>query len=268
MPHTTKQITEAITASGILNTLTVTVRVSPRRRTLGITTKPGGHTLTIHVPTNTTPAEVVQTLESISDRIARLIHRARENTPEHPTLELVSGAQVMWLGRSARLAIRDGNAPVERVHGPGHWLHAGRDLLAREGARPIIRWYQEQGTAWLHQQAPALWHRMAPPGTPLPELRVDDIGRTRWGKYQPDRHRVTIAWQALQLRPTLATYVVVHELAHATHPSGRPHGPQFWSAAARGCPLAREVHQTLSQEGRTVWMGDTATSPHQRQQTA
>ncbi|UQA95652.1 M48 family metallopeptidase [Streptomyces halobius] len=262
MPTQTDRIAAAITASGVLDGFTVTVRVSARRRALGVTVEPGGTALTVAVPATIESDETVQILRRMRPRIAGHVLRARENAPAGPTPELVDGEGFMWLGRSARLRLVDGTAPVERVHtDTGYWLHAGRDLLAREGARPIVRWYCEQGTAWLRQEAPRFWCRMAASGAPLPELRVANIGRKRWGKYEPARHRVTLAWQSLQLPPSLARYVIVHELAHATRPGGAPHGPEFWRAADRGIPLAREKRRRLDKEGRTVWMGETAPRP-------
>ncbi|GAA2439263.1 M48 family metallopeptidase [Streptomyces glaucus] len=251
---TAEQISAAVAADGILDGFTLAVRISSRRRTLGVTVEPGGTTLTIAVPAALDTQHVIAGLHRIRPRIAGHVVKARENAPDFHVPALTDGAGFTWLGRSLRLRTLDGRAPAAR---DGERLTIGRDLLARDGAKPIIRWYCEQGTAWLEQEAPALWSRLMPPGTPPPELRVADIGRKRWGKYEPARHRVTLAWQTMQLRPSLARYVLGHELAHATRPAGAAHGPEFWRVTERVIPLAREEQRRLAREGRTVWMGDT-----------
>ncbi|WP_431983935.1 YgjP-like metallopeptidase domain-containing protein [Streptomyces qinglanensis] len=261
MPNLDEQVTAAIAEEGILDGHTVTVRVSTRRRNLGVTVEPGGTRITVAVPATITPHETVRLLGRMRPGIARLVLRARECAPKGPTPRLVDWAGFWWLGQPARLRLVDGCDPVERLHtDSGYWLRVGRDLIAREGARPLVRWYCEQGTAWLHQEAPRIWDRMAAPGTELPELRVADIGRTRWGKYDGARHRVTLAWQSLQLDRSLARHVLTHELAHATRPAGTPHGPQFWHALERALPNAREEQRRLDKEGAAVWMGEIA--PH------
>ncbi|MFJ9188733.1 YgjP-like metallopeptidase domain-containing protein [Streptomyces anulatus] len=258
-----EQIHTAIVASELFDGFTLAVRVSARRRTFGVTVEPGGADLTIAVPAGATPEQTVAALRRMRGRIASSVNRARDFAPDWQVVDLVNGQGFTWLGRPARLRLRDGRAPVERVQdGYGWWMHAGRDLLARDGARPLIRWYCAEGTAWAQKEAPALWSRIARAGALLPELRAANIGGRRWGKYEPARHRVTLAWQTLQLPVSLARYVLAHELAHATRPAGAAHGPEFWRMAERALPGARQEQQRLDREGGTVWMGDVrSTSP-------
>ncbi|MET8696867.1 YgjP-like metallopeptidase domain-containing protein [Streptomyces bauhiniae] len=262
MPTTPEQLVKAISRAGALDdfSFALTIKVSARRRTLGVTVEPGGQAVTINAPENITDEEFVAALRELRPRIAAGVSRARAVAPDFQVVDLVGGEGFRWLGHFARLRLLPGRAPVDRVHTEhGWWLHAGRDLLAREGARPIIRWYCKAGTEWTRAEAPELWARLTPPGTPLPELRVADIGARRWGKYEPARHRVTLAWQTLQLPRSLARYVLAHELAHATHPAGMPHGPEFWRTAERALPGAQQEQQRLAREGGTVWMGEVRT---------
>ncbi|MFB8023578.1 YgjP-like metallopeptidase domain-containing protein [Streptomyces rubiginosohelvolus] len=250
----------AIAASGLFDGFTLRVRVS-RRRSFGVTVEPGGAVLSIAVPVAASPEDTVTALGRMRHRIASSVNRAREFAPDFQVVDLVNGQGFTWLGRPARLRVLDGRAPVVRVQdGHGWWIHAGRDLLAREGTRPLIRWYCAEGTEWAQREAPALWSRIASPGTSLPVLRAADIGRKRWGKYEPARHRVTLAWQTLQLPAPLARYVLAHELTHAARPAGAPHGREFWRMAERALPGAREEQQRLDREGGSVWMGDVRPS--------
>ncbi|MGW7708293.1 M48 family metallopeptidase [Streptomyces sp. NPDC054771] len=256
MPTLSDQIRAALTEADVLGDLAVTVRISGRRKRLGITVEPGGREVTLHAPATARPQDAVDFVRAVRHRIGRAALKARENAPDHPVKELVNGESIYWLGMPARLRLLDGDAPmIERVStGHGWWMHLHRDAV-QHGARPFIRWYSEQGTELLGREAPQWWARMAY-RQPLPEVRVADIGRTRWGKYEPARHRVTLAWQTLQLPLAHVRYVLVHELAHATRPAGRAHGPEFWRVVERTMPGARDVKRQMDQQGRTAWMGD------------
>ncbi|MEU2462109.1 YgjP-like metallopeptidase domain-containing protein [Streptomyces sp. NPDC012473] len=263
-----EQIAAALSESGILEGFTVHVRVSSRRRTWGITVEPGGTTLTLHAPATARPEDSVTFVRRVRHRIGRASNKARTCAPEHPVKDLANGESYYWLGRPSRLRLLDGAgspverwldsaaSPVERVNtGHGWWLHVDRDAVAAHGNRPLIRWYCTQGAAWLEKEAPSRWSRMAG-RAPLPQLHVADIGRRRWGKYEPERHRVTLAWQTLQMPLPFARHVVVHELAHAMKPRGAAHGPEFWRLMERTIPGAREERRRLDDHGRTLWMGD------------
>ncbi|GGX56352.1 M48 family metallopeptidase [Streptomyces noursei] len=251
-----EDIKAALAAEHVLTAHTVHVRVSARRKSLGATVEPGGQAVTIAVPAGAQPAEVVAGVRRMHDRIVSAVLKARENAPDHPVKDLVNGEGFDWLGMPARLRVLDGRGPVERVRtGSGWWLHAHRDDIERRGARPLVDWYCREGTAWLEQEAPAWWSRMTY-GEPLPTLRVADIGRRRWGVYHGTPHRVTLAWQTLQLPRRMATYVLVHELAHATRPAGRPHGPGFWRVVRRVLPAFERDREDMNEHGRRAWMGE------------
>jgi predicted metal-dependent hydrolase len=251
------QVKAALADAGLLTAYTVRVRVSARRRTLGVTVEPGGQAVTIAVPAGAEPADVAAGVRRMMGRIASAAVKAKATAPDHPTIDLISGTGFRWLGRPERLRVLDGRGPVERVHTSvyGWRLHAYRDDLAEHGARPIIDWYCREGTAWLEREAPDLWSRVTY-RQPLPALRVADIGRRRWGVYHRTPHRVTLAWQTLQLPLAMARYVLLHELAHATHPGGRPHGPEFWTVVRRAMPDYERIRRERDEYGRTLWMGD------------
>ncbi|MFE5037074.1 YgjP-like metallopeptidase domain-containing protein [Streptomyces sp. NPDC056683] len=251
------QIKTALEEAGLLTAYTVHVRVSARRRSsVGAAVEPGGKAVTIAAPASVQPADVVASVRRMHDRIIKGLVQAQKFAPAHPVKELVNGEGFEWLGRSARLRVIDGHGTVERVQdGHGWWMHADRAALERHGGRPIVDWYCREGTAWLEREAPAWWSRMQY-GRPMPALRVADIGRKRWGVYAHGPHQVTLAWQALQVPRPMATYVLVHELAHATRPGGKPHGPEFWRVVRRALPLFERDRDDLNEYGCSVWMGD------------
>ncbi|MBC9730708.1 YgjP-like metallopeptidase domain-containing protein [Streptomyces sp. TRM68367] len=259
MPTTAPDITAALAADGRFSKYVHQVKISSRRRTLGLSIKPGEPGLTLHVPAAADTAEVITLLAKNSHRLAALILKARECPPDHPPKQLVNGSGFLWLGYSTRLKIvDDAPVPLERVHDGQWWMRLDRRAV-QLGARPFIDWYCREGTAWLHQWhvAPSLWHSMAA-GKPMPTVRVADIGRRRWGVHDGRTNHIRIAWQTLQLPPPLVRHVLVHEFTHAVVRHGKPHGPEFWRTFERSRLGAREEARRLNEEGRHVWMGDIA----------
>ncbi|MEH0579066.1 MULTISPECIES: YgjP-like metallopeptidase domain-containing protein [Streptomyces] len=233
------------------------IKISTRRKTLGMSIEAGEPGITLHVPVGTPADTVISTLVENSDRLAGLIRKAREHIPDHPAKELVNGTGFLWLGRSDRLKIVDNaRMTLERAHTGQWWFLLSRDAV-QLGARPFIDWYAREGTAWLNREAPQLWSRMAG-NRPIPTVHAADIGGRRWGTYDSGKHEVRIAWQTLQLRPALVRHVLAHELTHALVRTGKPHGPEFWRAFERGHIGARQEARQLDEEGRRVWMGDIA----------
>ncbi|CAL9668989.1 hypothetical protein SUDANB145_07313 (plasmid) [Streptomyces sp. enrichment culture] len=233
------------------------IKISTRRKTLGMTMQPGDPGITLHVPAGTRPADVVTVLARNADRIGGMLVKARKHAPDHPVKELVNGSGFVWLGFSARLRLVDNpTVPLEYVHDGQQWWQLDRAAIP-QGAKPFIAWYIREGTTWLNQHhvAASQWNLMAG-DRPMPTVRAADIGRRRWGSYNQETHTVRIAWQTLQLPHHLVRYVLAHELTHALQPGGPPHGSQFWRAFERSWPGAQQDARRLDEEGRSVWMGD------------
>ncbi|MFE4309154.1 YgjP-like metallopeptidase domain-containing protein [Streptomyces sp. NPDC056891] len=238
------------------------VKVSERRRTLGMTVKPGDPGITVHVPTGIPAQQVVALLTKNRERIAAMLLRSRRYVPDHPVRKLVGGEGFLWLGRSARLRIVD-NAEVPVARQGHSWMLLSRDARS-QGGKPLIDWYIREGQAWINQfdEAQYWWRRL---GTdrPLPAIHVTNIGRTRWGAYDGATNTVRLAWQTFQLPPQLVRHVLVHEFIHATGVTGPPHGPTFWRAFERARIGVQQEVQQLNELGCRLWMGDTTidTSP-------
>lgn len=263
MTVTAAEIRAALHADTRLTQHIAHIHISARRRTLGMSIKPGDPGITVHVPATANPTEIAALLGRNRERIGALLVKAERHTPDHFVRALVNGSGFLWLGTSSRLRLVD--QPAETVRhvddygntaGRPRWLELDRDAVP-QGARPIISWYTREGTAWLNAETPRWWAQMAP-HRPIPVVRADDIGRRRWGVYDGARHEIRIAWQAMQFTPRLVRHVLVHELVHATRPPGKPHGPGFWRRFEAATPGARQDKQDLNEAGLRIWMGDTA----------
>lgn len=256
MSTVAEQITTALAADRGLGLYTFEIRTSARRKTLGASVPAGSRTITLAVPEGASAEAVIRFVKTNRHRIGGLLNRAAECPPDHPVKELVPGEGFAWLGRSGRLRLVDEPGTVRRVtDGHGPWMELDRTIAARRDPKPLIDWYIREGTWHAVREAAPWWARMAP-REPAPTVRAGNIGRRRWGKYNPADHTVTLAWQTFQLPRDLVELVLVHELAHATRPAGKSHGPEFWRTFERALIGARQQKRQLDEDGRHVWMGD------------
>jgi predicted metal-dependent hydrolase len=251
-----EQITTALAADHGLGGYTFEVRISARRKTLGMSVPAGSRIITLAIPADVTADEVVRLVKHNRHRLGGMLIRANEYPPEHPIKELVGGEGFEWLGRSGRLRLVDSPGPVRRVNdGHGTWVELPRAIADRREPELLIDWYIREGTEHAAREAASWWQRMTH-RQPLPTVRAGNIGHKRWGKYQHDTHAITLAWQVFQLPRDLVEHVLVHELAHATRPGGKSHGPEWQTAFRRAIPHYPSQQRLLNEAGRHVWMGD------------
>ncbi|MFE3558386.1 YgjP-like metallopeptidase domain-containing protein [Streptomyces sp. NPDC059193] len=270
MTTTAPAIRAALDADPHLGPHIATIKISSRRKQLGLTIRAGEKGITIHVPSSWSTDATVAVLTKNRHRIGSMLLRAKKLTPDIPVKELVGGEGYLWLGRSNRLRlvenstdvvrhVNDEGTTTSRGTWAGRWLELDRDSR-RHGAKPLIAWYVREGNAWLEAQSRPLWNQMTGGRRPMPSVKAANIGRTRWGVHtgraNPADDEIRIAWQTFQLRPLLVRHVLTHEFVHAMRPGGRSHGHEFWRAFERAEIGARQRQDELTREGATVWMGD------------
>ncbi len=73
------------------------------------------------------------------------------------------------------------------------------------------------------------------------EIVWSERQKTRWGSCTPATGRVRIATRVAPFPDWVLDYVIVHELAHLTHPD---HSPAFWDLVER-YPLAERARGYL-----------------------
>lgn len=234
--------------------LLLTVRVSPRRRRLGVTVERDA-CLTLSVPTG-------QTIGSAEEFVRR--HRAwilgklrlREgNASRHPLKRLVDGEGFLYLGRNYRLLIVDEPMMVVALDGPR--LTMPRQLAEQpsRARQELVRWYRQRGMEWTHDRSQPWAARL---GILEAQFVVRDLGHL-WGSYragsanQSDIGRVNLNWLTFQLPPYLIEYVVAHELAHAVIPH---HGQEFWRLLSQAMPDCVDRKTQLDDLGHSLWMGE------------
>lgn len=216
------------------------VRRSARRKTLEITVDRGGELVLAAPPEvdeDTLRAFVREKRFWIYTRLAEKEQLQKTAPPK----TFVNGEGFLYLGRSYRLKLVDGQAePIKLLNGR-FCLHRE---LADTGRQALIRWYTEKGKDWLWRKARDYVARMevAPAG-----VKVQDLGY-RWGSCGKDGW-LYFHWKAILLPARIAEYVVVHELAHIHEPH---HTPEFWRRVERSLADFEHRKRWLAEHGMEV----------------
>ena len=80
-----------------------------------------------------------------------------------------------------------------------------------------------------------------------PQVLIRDQ-RQRWGSCAPDG-TLRFNWRVVMLRPKLAEYIVVHELAHL---KANSHSAEFWTLVSNLLPDAQQRRRLLREAGRML----------------
>ena len=221
-------------------------RSARRRKTVDITVDGAG--VQVAVPQDT-PDEDVRDI--VRRRAPWILGHAPEALLEAPPKGFISGETLPYLGRNVRMVVVVGDVHVPEVRFD-HWslrITVPRDLSegSRAGSirKAVVAWYRRRAEARLATIVDRWWPRFGG-GEPYRLLIRDQ--RQRWGSCAPDG-TLRFNWKLAMLRPDLAEYVVVHELAHLRV---RSHSAEFWELLARAMPDAQERRRRLREVGRTL----------------
>jgi predicted metal-dependent hydrolase len=229
--------------------LAVTVKVSDRRRSVGLTVERDA-TITAVVPPETDEAWLVRAITAKRSWLFAKLRERAETGPPRPPRKHVTGEGFPYLGRSYRLLLVDeARHPVRLWRGR---LELRRDCVD-DAARHLVRWYTAAGKPWLAKRAAPWAQRME---VDLSALRIRSLGY-RWGSCGSDG-RVNIHWATMQLPPDLIDYVLVHELAHVRH---HDHGSIFWTTVERAMPDAPSRRARLRKTGADLWLPEIRHGP-------
>ena len=221
-------------------------RSARRRKTVDITVDGAG--VQVAVPQDT-PDEDVRDI--VHRRAPWILAHASETLLEAPPKGFVSGETLPYLGRNVRMVVSVGDVRAPEVRFD-HWrlrITVPRDLFEgnRSGCirRAVVAWYRRRAEARLATIVERWWPRFG--GREPYRLLIRDQ-RQRWGSCAPDG-TLRFNWRLAMLRPDLAEYVVVHELAHLRV---RNHSTEFWNLLSRAMPDAQERRRRLREVGKSL----------------
>lgn len=230
--------------SVLLDGLRFAVRVSARRRTVGITVERDG-SLLLHVPADAEWARV-------EEWARRKRHWVRDKLADkdvllsrQPRREFVSGEGFDYLGRRYRLKLTD---EVAGVHFNGGRIRMHPSVSdGPDPAGAMAAWYRDRAQRWVPSRLRPWCERM---GLHPEQVRVLDLGH-RWGSAGKGG-RLNLHWALMQMPPTVVDYVLVHELAHM---AVRDHSPVFWDRVRTVMPGYERQRDRLAVLGGQAWLG-------------
>lgn len=205
-----------------------------RRRTLGLTVDAAG--LRVAAPLRA-PWREIETFLRDKERwiLRKLDEWAR--TPRGAVLRGVSGETIPLFGSPRILEVR-----------PGRRLVAERDgrliITARRPLEALVK-YLKQRT--LEALRPRVEHYADVLGVSAPRVAVSNA-RTQWGVCTANG-LIRLSWRLAHMDPTLADYVVAHEVAHLMEMN---HSRRYWLLLERLYPGWREARERLELAARTL----------------
>ena len=208
-----------------------------RRRTLSITVDASG--LRVSAPLRAPWREIEAFLRDKERWIlAKLDDWAR--APHAPVLRGASGESLPLFGAPVTLEVGSGARAVER---DGAQLR----VYAPEPARVLkvlVGWLKAQA---LHTLRPRTAEFAARLGRGEPRVTLSSA-RTQWGVCAEDGS-IRLSWRLVHLAPSLADYVVAHEVAHLVELN---HSKRFWNLLARLYPDWRAAREQLELAGAAL----------------
>jgi len=210
--------------------------VRARRRTIGIEVGLDG--LTVRAPRWVSIREIEAALHERSRWIEKSLEAWRGRRRESLPREWRSGATI--LHRGVDLVLTVSRATSATVHADLFHLTVAHPHADDESqvARCVGAWLRDEATRLV---TPRVAHFAARLGRAAPPLKLSGA-RGEWGSCN-HRGEIRLNWRLAQLPPTVADYVVAHEVAHLAELN---HSPRFWATVESLLP----GHATLRRELR------------------
>lgn len=228
-------------------TIEYTIRRSRRRRkTVEISVSRGA--VVVSAPMRT-PNKEIQ--EIVRKRHGWILGKLEVPYQEPPSLKLVTGETLPFMGQDLTLAVED--AAIRRSTAQ---LDGGQLLLRVPEGLPeeqreewalaaVIAWYKDQTARFVSDSVSRWLPVMGRSETPRVLVRSQ---KTRWGSCSSDG-ALRFSWRLAMVEPDLIDSVVVHELAHLEVMN---HSSAFWDVVLRAMPDARQRRKRLDEAGRRL----------------
>ena len=193
--------------------------IRARRRTIGMEVDLTG--LTVRAPRWVTLAEIEEALIERAQWIVKALAEWRGRRREVMPRQWKSGAPILYRGRELALEV----FPSRRTRiAPDLFnltvLHP-RAQDEAEVAQLVGNWLRDEAWTIVAPKVAALANRLP---RAVPVLRLSNA-RSEWGSCNA-RGEIRLNWRLVQLPPTLAEYVVAHEVAHLVELN---HSTRFWA---------------------------------------
>jgi predicted metal-dependent hydrolase len=156
---------------------------------------------------------------------------------EHHTSDWDTGTELWYRGERVRLAVN-----ANEIVLAGH--HVNRPQI-EIGIRQTVETYLRDIA---EKELPArLAVLVAERRLSAPRVVVRNQ-RSRWGSCST-RGSIALNWRLIQMPPSVADYIMLHEIAHRRQPN---HSVRFWREVESLCPSWRESERWLRRYGKDL----------------
>lgn len=228
-------------------TISYQVRRSRRRRkTVSISVHEDG--VRVAAPVSTSRGAI---RSIVRKRAIWILEQAARPRPVTMAQQLLTGMTLQYLGCTVRVVVEPSDVPTPEVRFDSRTLRVDvpQDLgdAERHDAvfQVVMAWYASRAldelTACIRRWRLRLGYNQAP------RILVRNQ-HTRWGSCASDG-TLRFNWRLMMLEPDLIDYVVVHELAHLTHPN---HSADFWGLVAGVMPDVQQRRKRLREAERLI----------------
>lgn len=215
-----------------LGGLTYRLRISRRRRSVGLTVTDNGD-LVVHAPQGLSP-------EALRRVIAK--NRAwidKKQAERREALNRLETGKIYYLGKAFEVKLNSrGTTSLHRAEG---FLAITLKSPQTDPWPQLVEWYWREAALLFNERVHFYKARMEVVPTSL-EIRN---WRRRWGECHPDG-RLRFNWRLILLPREFIDYVIVHELAHLLVPG---HPPKFWEEVGKILPDYADRRRWLRKHG-------------------
>ncbi len=215
------------------------VNRSPKRHKLTITVE-RDRSVVVHAPENTPEEQIQEVVDSRRQWIYEKIGHSQKyrELPHPPGKELISGESVLYLGRSYRIEVIDGDLK-QGVHFDRCFTIPAVKVNIRK--RLFQEWYLEQARDKILPRVKRYAREM---GVEYASAKIVD-SQYRWGSCTA-KNNINLNWRLIKAPVFVIDYIIVHELAHLMEPN---HTPRFWNIVRTQAPLAVKGRAWLKENG-------------------
>jgi predicted metal-dependent hydrolase len=199
---------------------------SDRRKSIAIRVLSQAEVL-VYAPQALDEARIHEIVQRKSSWIIRRLERISSVRKAFPEREFVSGEQILYLGRTLRLSVRQNsrvplNSPV--LDGKRLVVSVGRDLSGKERAEAVAcrlrEWYLENAGKVIRERAKRYGRLL---GCKPREVIVKEQ-KSRWGSCSTTG-AIRFNWRIVMAPLSVLDFVVVHEMCHLLV---KDHSKEFW----------------------------------------
>jgi len=206
---------------------------SPRARRYILRVAPDG-SARVTIPRRGSQREAERFLNSNGAWLDRQRERMRRAARSRDEAWQV-GSTVLFRGARVR---------IQRL-GDGAALALGTEVVHADPSRGARSGLLAHLRALAVRELPARTREIAARIGLVPARVIVRDQRSRWGSCSPSG-TVSLNWRLVQMPPSVADYVIVHELVHLEQPN---HSRRFWRRVREACAWADEARAWLRRHG-------------------